>query len=638
MARQAVNMTINARDRTKRAFETATRNIDGLVRSGGRLDGLFRAAGPLGIGIAAITTAAYGLVRVLTATIDRLDEIDKASRAAGVDGETLQTWRVFGELVGATTSQIDTSLRRIRRRSGEALLGGEVARSFETLGISMQFLSDNSEDVGAIMLEVAKRLATAENRTTAFAAAVRIGDIEFARFAQGLIDSGADLQLLERELREMGAIIPNELLPEVVKAKDEMTKLNKAMETQKDLLVLSLLPAWRLVPEVFRGWRTAIEGIGNLWNDIFDQREDEELLDDIERRWRRYRRVQNILESDVPEERRNALLKEQTEIIAEIIRLTDKLDAARAARSPASPDRQPAPPDEEDTGTPDISVLERAKKLLDAERQQVEVRKAYLRLKREQGDIDEAEYQRQLALLDVKGTAAAREAEGLEQLKATLQTELLRAQQETALVGLKGEELIRQRAIHDLQTLGLRLAKDISDEEREHILLLIRERELRLERELADYRANEAAAERTDALTDQNDLLRDQLDVLSDIGYVLDGFEDSTEGWIRALGQALQIWQRFSAARSGEGTGGVGGLLGSLGGAIGGGGAIPPVPAVALSGGAVAPSGASFTSHVNVAFHGVDYGTDFREKAIEAADVIYAGQQDFIDRNRRLGG
>ena len=271
MARQAVNLEINARDRTRRAFETASRRIDHLTGGATKLNRLFASGlgiATVGVAVGTAVQAVRRLIGSLQETVDRLDEIDKASRAAGIDGETLQSWRLFGQLAGATASQIDTSLRRIRRRTGEALLGGEVAKSFEALGISMGFLRENSENVGRIVLEIADRLDNAKDRTTAFAAAVRIGDIEFARFAQGLIDSGADFEEMERRWRALGIIIPNDVLPAVTDAKDRMTELTAAIRTQKDLFLLGLTPALESALGIYLIWSNRLKRILDYYRAI----------------------------------------------------------------------------------------------------------------------------------------------------------------------------------------------------------------------------------------------------------------------------------------------------------------------------------------------------------------------------------
>ena len=245
MPRSELNTRITAQDRTRAAFSSVDRQLNAL--RGGVL-GLGRVAGGTAAALAGIgTVALLGLRRLdqkIQETVNYLDEIDKASRAAGIDPETLQSWRLFGELGGAAAGQVDTSLRRIRRRLGEAQLGGEVARSFDILGVSVRNANGELRTLEEVTPDLVNALAQADNTTTAFAAAVRIGDIEFARLAQAFIDNGGQVDQLFAKFRELGIILDSEVVDAAVKVKDEVTLLNAQLDAQEKLLTAGLLPGW----------------------------------------------------------------------------------------------------------------------------------------------------------------------------------------------------------------------------------------------------------------------------------------------------------------------------------------------------------------------------------------------------------
>ena len=245
MPRPTVDVQLLGHDRTRNAFRSVERNLGALT---GGVGGLNRAFGGFGLGavgaLTAVGTAVVAVNRQMNETVNRLDSIDKASRDAGVDPETLQTWRIYGQLVGATTQQVDTALRRFRRRLGEAQQGQAVASVFESLDVEVRNVDGSLRSLDQVFADTVQSLASAENPTVAFASALRIFDTEGARLVTGLIEQNTVLSDVTAQIENLNAIHTNETVRAVAGVKDEITLTNEAFRVAYERFIVEILPAW----------------------------------------------------------------------------------------------------------------------------------------------------------------------------------------------------------------------------------------------------------------------------------------------------------------------------------------------------------------------------------------------------------
>ena len=556
-----VNIPVTAQDRTRAAFDSASRRIDNLTGGATRLNRLF--AG--GLGIAAVGFAIRGLVGSLQQTIDRLDEIDKAAQNAAIDGETLQTWRIFGETVGATSQQVDTSLRRLVRRTGEALAGGEVGNSFRQLGIDMDFLQANANNAEAIMAKFATQLQNTDQPTLAVAAGIRILDIEGARLVRGLVESNGSMEEFRKRLEEIGAIVPNEVLPGIAATRDELTFLGAAFTTQKDLLLGEFIPAFRVVIGVMGSLVDVLRRAREGWAALLDDSVLGGLRDQLQSLESQYRSLQGRRDSEQirVDGRRISVAQRRLDLLNAIERTRSNILLVEQ-RSKELGDEGSAGNITDGTVDANLTILELAQKRLETELRNRDVQREYLRLALEGEHITQAEYDRQIALLDVKDEVAKTE----------------KTIQELAMDRFESE----QRALAVSKEL-LRIKRDagkITEEEYQAQLKKLEGLDAE-EDKLKDIE---------DLLRDQNDILNEQLDVLNEIDGTIAGFEDDTRGWLRALVRVLQISKQIRQQQGGQGgQGGAGGFLSTLGQFFGIGSISTPATTTAPSGGAQGASG-----------------------------------------------
>lgn len=582
MPRTAVDVDLRARDRTRAAFASAQRGLDGLIGKGGRLAGLFGRAGPIGAGVASIGIAAGLAVRALVQVVDQLDSVDKASKRVGVSAEELQALRLAAQLGGAEVRQTDIALQRFSRRIGEiASLGkGELLPTFEKMNIRVRNLDGtmrSNVDILDEYVEKIKEMGSSQEQT---AAIFKGFDSEGVRFGRALVESGTRVRDLTEAFREQGLIIEGRYVQQAAAARDAMTLLAAQWKVAGTELLVQFLPALQASIPFLRTMAREVARIANNLGDLFDTRPNEALLDELEelipQMLERQRLAKSFERSDPERSARYAETAAKLEArIAEVLKLVAE---ARAATDEAVLQQANA------LGGADPTVLELAEAQLRAEEKSLAVRRALLELKRERKLVTEEEYLLELRKLEgAKAQAAVEKTVG----------ELARARVDAALK----EERV-QRAVNAIYAERARAMFDIGELTREQI-----------ERLRKVFGAGEEAAEQDGEAIARKERI---LELTEGVADALAGFSDSTEGWLRLLGQALRLWRRF------EFGGGFpsGGLFGS-----GGGLSVPT---------ALPPSGATnyYTTSVNLS--GVDYGADFAAQVDAQAPRIAAAVREAV--------
>ena len=547
-----IDLLISARDRTGPAFSSATRRADRFSKQIGGIGGTLLRIGPrLAAGLAGATAV---IAREVAVAVDRLDEIDKAAQAAGIPPEVLQTWQLFGETVGSTTVQTNTSLRRFRRRLGEAQTGStETAAAFAKLGVAVRNVDGTARSVDETWADFTRRLSTTNDATGDFALGVRILDQEGARLVQGLINSGGEFENLAARAQSAGAIIGGDVVQAAVRAKDEVTIMTTALEAQRSVLAAEFIPALEnLATTVMPFWIERIREARGLLSDLFDSRANEALNDELEDNIARIDSLNAQLDAQVgtedelviKEAQRNALLERQVAIRRELRGIAEAEAAA----------------DTQERQTLDLigeggtearveaerTIAELARIQYDAARQRREVAIEVLNIRLREGEITREQYDEEIARL--QGIREAKEAEQ-EAEQGLFETTLERFRTRQAELELARGQL----AVAEVTG---RITADEAARLRE--ILGIKMEEIALEQE------------RTPAIEQENDLLIQQQNIMVNIGSSLRGFQDSTEGWIGLLGEALSIFSQFRSGGMGGQGGGGGGILGILGGLFGG--------------------------------------------------------------------
>ena len=570
MPRTAVSVDLRARDRTKAAFASAQRGLDGLLGRGNRLAGLFSRAGPIGAGIASIGIAAGLAVRALVKVVDELDNIDKASKRVGVSAEELQALRLAAQLGGAEINQTDIALQRFSRRLGEAAQGsGELLGTLERMNIRVRgsdgALRSNVDVLDEYVQKVREMGSTQEQTLAIFKAF----DSEGVRFGRALVENERRVSELTDAFREQGLVVEGRYVRQAAAAKDALTLLNAQWKVATTELVIQFLPALQSTIPVLQGLAREVAKLANSLGDLFDVRPNEELLDEIESLTAVVEARRRLVNREGARPSA-AYLAELASLEARLAGLVAELDKKREAANDAVLKQAAA------LGGADPTIRELAEAQLRAEEKSLAVRRELLRLKREQKLITEDEYQ--LELRKLEGAAAQAKVE--KTIEEIARDRLDAAAKEEAV----------QREINRILAERAKVFIDIGNLTQEQLERL---------REIL------GAGKDADDLDEQAITKKEKiLELTRGIADALAGFTDSTEGWLRLIGQALRLWQQFEFGGSG----------GTLGGTLGG--ILGPVPTP----GGSPPVGN--TTNNTLIFQGTDFAANFREQVNAQAPYI----------------
>ena len=259
---------------------------DSGAKQGKRIDKAMRAAA-IGAGLLAAGIGAIGAATLKS--VDNLDQLAKAAGRADIPPNVLRQWRLFGELGGAAVGSIDTALRRLRRRIGEALDiqaqgRGDVGyvRVFRELGVAFADTEGKARRTEDVLNDLNKSLANAEDPTKAFGLALRLLDSEGAALATAMIQSGNSIDDLRSKMESTGNTIDESVIRQAEAAKDVLTELEYSWEANSTAITGLFIPAIiglnKLLPTLTSGFIKIRERL----DDAFDRRDNEALKDQFE--------------------------------------------------------------------------------------------------------------------------------------------------------------------------------------------------------------------------------------------------------------------------------------------------------------------------------------------------------------------
>lgn len=195
-----------------------TRAVDSIQK---KMDGL-RNAGQALAGVLA--------VRELTGAVDRaLDyaaSLGEVSQQIGVTVKDLQTYRYIGSQVNVTQEEMEKALAKLSVTAGQAALGLQAPKkAFAALGIEVRDSAGHVKTAGALIPEIAAKLATIPDPAQRAAAEVAL----FGRAGQKLdplLSQGASgIKAFADRAEQMGLILSDDLASGADKAADRIAEL-----------------------------------------------------------------------------------------------------------------------------------------------------------------------------------------------------------------------------------------------------------------------------------------------------------------------------------------------------------------------------------------------------------------------------
>lgn len=177
--------------------------------------------------------------------LDVADSIDKASRAASVGAERLQSLRFAAEQSGISTEKMDGALAKFNVTLGRVMSGMEtksssVAQAFAALGMNIEEVQKSGASTEQMFDMVMTRLAGVEDGAQQAAIAAQLFGRSAGPDMRNLLANGVEgLSDLEDAARDAGAVIDEALITRGVEIADKWHKIMNNMAQATHSFALS---------------------------------------------------------------------------------------------------------------------------------------------------------------------------------------------------------------------------------------------------------------------------------------------------------------------------------------------------------------------------------------------------------------
>ena len=179
--------------------------------------------------LGALTTAISGAVTGLSALVAKTTKyaqtVDRAAAQSGIGAERIQEIAFAAQQVAGTEfEEVRDGLKELALRSQEAANGtGEAVETFDQLGISQQFLKENS--TSEIFSRVRQELQGASSQMKIFAAETLLGGEAGQKMVEVLGLSNEEMSRLQTRAQETGKVLTGSQLAALEKTRRAWTSL-----------------------------------------------------------------------------------------------------------------------------------------------------------------------------------------------------------------------------------------------------------------------------------------------------------------------------------------------------------------------------------------------------------------------------
>lgn len=276
------------------------RNLDKVKSAGSKLAKVFTGLG--GAIASAITVGAFKRI------IDDLDGLAKRARDVGMTASQLQELSHQAKLAGASTSQLDASIKTFNRNISLAAMGtGEAKNALKEMGISLTTANGAMKSQSQLLRETAKYFAENAGNATNAGKAARIFGENGAELLR-VFESGGD---------SIDRIFNAKKIDE---AADEAERFNDKLENVRN-------KAFKVGSSVISGWSDISDF---LTNDIFNGIGDAEYKRAEKRANEEAQRIRNQIAANEQARKKaeaefNAELEKQSDILRGEISPLEKL-------------------------------------------------------------------------------------------------------------------------------------------------------------------------------------------------------------------------------------------------------------------------------------------------------------------------
>jgi len=244
MANKKVKFELTAVDKTKAAFDKATK---GLKSVGGVAKTASKAVA--GVGLAAVGAGA-ALTVFINKSFQYIDTLDKTSKRTGISTDTLQAFQLAAIESGSSIEQTQKGLEKFARSIGDASRGLKTqADIFKDLDVELKNADGSMKSFDEILISTAegvKNLGSESEKATALANLFGRSGLTFSE----VFRNGAEgLRDFNKRAEDLGIILDKDMIQNVAKFNDTVSVIKLQIGAFANNITGALVPAFQMLAE-----------------------------------------------------------------------------------------------------------------------------------------------------------------------------------------------------------------------------------------------------------------------------------------------------------------------------------------------------------------------------------------------------
>lgn len=191
----------------------------------GKLSGLKKAIGQLGIGLGVGATASFA-----KSLVDMGSRLSDVSDKLGVSTDFLQEWNFAAQENGIASGRAEDALQRFVRRLGEAQQGtGELLPSLEQYNIALFDSEGRMRSAEAVLRDYADTIANVEDPQERLRLSFKAFDSEGAALVTVMRGGAAALDEYAKKAHDLGQVLSEDAIANLDKASDRLGVFNTSL-------------------------------------------------------------------------------------------------------------------------------------------------------------------------------------------------------------------------------------------------------------------------------------------------------------------------------------------------------------------------------------------------------------------------
>jgi hypothetical protein len=179
-----------------------------------------------------------------TAIIDQGDALDKQSKQIGLNTDQLQAWQHAAGLAGVEGGRLTRSIKDLQKSATAAAEGGgEMAETYDRLGVSVLDSNGQVKDANTLLFEVGDALDKVESSSEKVAIANKLMGESGSRLIPMFKGGAAAMREATGELQKFGGGLSAAAIKDAAAAQDAIGRFNLTLLSLKSRLAVAVLPA-----------------------------------------------------------------------------------------------------------------------------------------------------------------------------------------------------------------------------------------------------------------------------------------------------------------------------------------------------------------------------------------------------------